>query len=640
MFVPPIRRLKEQKDAALKQIVELSRRLDDLETVSTKARLDPPVGLDALVNRSSELSRRLDDLEAVSTKAPLDHPVDMDALVSHSVEKSVSIIRKEFTPLPRFSYHLPLDYEQKTLPPQFDPPVWIPGEILPLPPPDERHGHEDSKYLEWGRYDHGLLLDHIRRELPSIDNLAVMDFGCSSGRVLRHFLPEIREYGWKLTGVDVSARRIEWLRRNFPPEFQVYTGSVLPMLPFESNSFDVIYGLSVFTHMKFLWDTWLLEMRRVLKPGGLLIQTIHTENAWNFFVQHGKEDWARNSLGSMIIDQKKLLHDFVYFGDISSNQVFWKKEIALDFWGRYFPDVTILPPPREYWYQDWVVARKPKVGATLDRAALEQRIAEMNSARASAAQATVSSDEVTGSDLEPKKETGKFSVDRDFSQQGEQPIILDFFSRLRQDFNPYCVDAGAYDGFVGSNSRALFLNGWPGVVIEPNPRVFARLQELYEDNPSVKCVQKALSDTPRESVPMKFSLGPAGTEEEDKWKYAQVSTLHDNLAASYETGHGYLYETSLVFVDTLTNVLHAVGAPKDIGFMSIDCEGEDLNILRQLDLETFHPLLICVEADDQNRHLFVEVIEPRGYIMHAQTPSNTFFRSKTSLLTGYDSTES
>jgi hypothetical protein len=43
---------------------------------------------------------------------------------------------------------------------------------------------------------------------------------------------------------------------------------------------------------------------------------------------------------------------------------------------------------------------------------------------------------------------------------------------MLRGFNEYCVDAGAYDGVVGSNSRARFLNGWRGVVIEPNPRAF------------------------------------------------------------------------------------------------------------------------------------------------------------------------
>ncbi|MDR3538644.1 MAG: class I SAM-dependent methyltransferase [Acetobacteraceae bacterium] len=281
MLVPSIRRLKEQRDAAL--------------------------------NQAAALTRRLGEFEASIAKAPVGAGADLDAVVNIAVERALSAMRTEYTALPRFAYHLPLDHEMQTLPPRFDPPVRVSGESLPLPPPAERHGHmaDDVAYLDWGKYDHDLILGFIRRALLSVDKLNVMDFGCSSGRVLRHFQTEVQEHGWTLTGVDVSARRIEWMRRNFPPEFQVYTGSILPIMPFESNSFDVIYGSSVFTHIKFLWDMWLLELRRILKPGGVLIQSIHTENAWNFFAQHGQESWAQDALGPMIINHKELPDDFV-----------------------------------------------------------------------------------------------------------------------------------------------------------------------------------------------------------------------------------------------------------------------------------------------------------------------------------------
>ena len=61
-------------------------------------------------------------------------------------------------------------------------------------------------------------------------------------------------------------------------------------------------------------------------------------------------------------------------------------------------------------------------------------------------------------------------------------------------------------------------------------------------------------------------------------------------------------------MDTLSNILREVGAPKEVGFLSIDCEGEDINVLRELDLENFRPLLICVEADDNNLHTYTEII--------------------------------
>jgi FkbM family methyltransferase len=226
-----------------------------------------------------------------------------------------------------------------------------------------------------------------------------------------------------------------------------------------------------------------------------------------------------------------------------------------------------------------------------------------------------------------------FNVDQDFSQYGEQRIILDFFSRCSTGFNNYCVDAGAYDGIIGSNSRALFLNGWRGVAIEPNPRTFTRLKALYADRPEITCVQRALSDTRRDNVVMKFSTGPEGTLEEDKWKYAQVSTLNNAFAASYEKDYGYLYETAEVSTDTLTNILREVRAPKDIGFLSIDCEGEDIKIIKELDLTNFCPLLICIEADDNNRHLFAGIIERQGYTLYAYTVANAFFSLKSASLT-------
>jgi SAM-dependent methyltransferase len=304
-----------------------------------------------------ELKRTVSRVADVKRRVP---EQDTETFIAESVKRALSVVRAEYTVLPRFAYHLPLDYQDQTLPPRFDPPVWVDGERLPLPPVGERHGNTatDAEYLEWGNYEKGIILGYIRDALPSLENLTVMDFGCSSGRILRHFYSETKCSNWKLTGVDVSARRIEWMRRHFPPEFQVYTGSFLPILPFESNSFDVIYGLSVFTHIKFLWDFWLLELRRIMKPGGVLIQSIHTEHAWNFFVEHKHEPWVRDALGPMVFEDKEMPEDFVYYGNLDKNQVFWKKATAVTFWSRYFRNVRIFPPPERYSYQDWIVALK------------------------------------------------------------------------------------------------------------------------------------------------------------------------------------------------------------------------------------------------------------------------------------------
>jgi SAM-dependent methyltransferase len=163
--------------------------------------------------------------------------------------------------------------------------------------------------------------------------------------------------GGTLYGVDVQARAIEWMRRNFPSHYQVVTTSVILHLPFADNSLDVIYGFSVFTHVKYLWDAWLMELKRVLKPGGLLIQTVHSENAWNFYYKHWDESWVQRALPAQLINSENMGVDFFYYGNIGVSQVFWKREIIGDFWGRYFQILEITDPP-ENSFQDWITCKK------------------------------------------------------------------------------------------------------------------------------------------------------------------------------------------------------------------------------------------------------------------------------------------
>lgn len=217
---------------------------------------------------------------------------------------------------------------------------------------------DNKEYLEWGGYDADLIRKQVTKQLQRETDIAILDFGCSSGRVLRHFYGDMKERDWKLYGVDIQARPIEWMRQNFPQEMCVCTCTTMPHLPFADNSLDAIYGISVFTHVKFLWDLWLMELRRVLKPGGVLIQTIHTENAWNFYIKHKHEDWVRQNHTPIVFDSARMEPDYLYYGDMSVSQVFWKREIAMKFWGRYLNVLEIRDPPEKYSFQDWVIATK------------------------------------------------------------------------------------------------------------------------------------------------------------------------------------------------------------------------------------------------------------------------------------------
>lgn len=263
--------------------------------------------------------------------------------------------------MPRFQFHQPLDYHANTYPLKFAPPVAVPGVDLPVPAPDDRMGYapDDAQdYLNWGQLDHDVIMGHVRKYATGIDKRTILDFGCSSGRVLRHFDVECREHGWQLNGVDIQAHPIEWMRYHFPPHFQIAACSTMPHLPFADASVDFIYGISVFTHIKYLWDTWLLELKRVLKPGGLLMQTIHAEPAWEFYHENRDEGWVKSAHSAEMLAKPRMDVDYLYYGDASCSQVFWKEAVARQFWGRYLEVLEIAPPPARS-FQNWIICRKP-----------------------------------------------------------------------------------------------------------------------------------------------------------------------------------------------------------------------------------------------------------------------------------------
>jgi SAM-dependent methyltransferase len=100
---------------------------------------------------------------------------------------------------------------------------------------------------------------------------SVLDFGCGCGRVLRHWAG----VGPRMHGCDYNARLVEWCRRNLTfARFE--TNALDPPLPFSAEAFDLVYALSVFTHLTAsLQESWMRELRRVLVPGGHLVLSVH-----------------------------------------------------------------------------------------------------------------------------------------------------------------------------------------------------------------------------------------------------------------------------------------------------------------------------------------------------------------------------
>lgn len=103
-----------------------------------------------------------------------------------------------------------------------------------------------------------------------ISELNVLDFGCGVGRVT---LPFHHRHKQPRTVCDVDKDALAYVASAIPTINAVRT-DYTPPTPFLDNAFDVVFAISVWTHLpEDLQMAWLGEIRRIVKPGGLALLT-------------------------------------------------------------------------------------------------------------------------------------------------------------------------------------------------------------------------------------------------------------------------------------------------------------------------------------------------------------------------------
>jgi SAM-dependent methyltransferase len=157
---------------------------------------------------------------------------------------------------------------------------WVVKDSSPIPATFDREGYCGDDHLGFwatGLVDFIKVRDSVDRMLGR-EAISLLDLGCASGRFLRH--PAFQQPNWTLAGCDIDAMNVAWVKQYLPPTITAFQNTVYPHLPFPDASFDVITAFSVFTHLDKLEDAWLLEIRRILKPGGIFYVTAHTQRVW------------------------------------------------------------------------------------------------------------------------------------------------------------------------------------------------------------------------------------------------------------------------------------------------------------------------------------------------------------------------
>jgi len=155
-----------------------------------------------------------------------------------------------------------------------------------------------------------------------------------------------------------------------------------------------------------------------------------------------------------------------------------------------------------------------------------------------------------------------------YSQWGEDIVIEKYFQNKKGKY----VDIGCFHPIRHSNTCLLYNKGWSGTNIDLNPTSIDMFNIVRKNDNNILAV---LSDQTDKEVNIFF-----------EHNFSPGNSLHFKNFNSGKIKYSKKRSLTKKFSDLVTH---------NFDFLNIDCEGEDLVILKTIDFNKFTPQLICIE---------------------------------------------
>jgi FkbM family methyltransferase len=194
-----------------------------------------------------------------------------------------------------------------------------------------------------------------------------------------------------------------------------------------------------------------------------------------------------------------------------------------------------------------------------------------------------------------------------WGQCGEDLLIADL---LNFDQLGFYVDVGAYNPYALSNTYYFYRRGWRGINIDPLPKAISRLNRFRSRD---KNLQFAI-DIQR----------------------GQRNFLSKDVYSSFAGSKAFDYSEHLI-VDTipLACVLNEQGLKTSEflhrpNFLSVDCEGADLDVLRSNDWAKYPFSVVAVEDHSKSfwSSEISDYMQEIGYTLRARSNLTSIFKKQ------------
>ena len=152
------------------------------------------------------------------------------------------------------------------------------------------------KYFYEG-YNTALWIVSLLNRYTELRNKKILDWGCGPGRIIRH-LPNMTGNSCEYFATDYNSLSIEWCKTNLTGiKFNHNTNEA--RLPYCDNYIDIVFGISVFTHLsEGMHHNWYSELSRILKRGGVMFFTTQGKN---FTVKLTKDELKKFDNGDLVV---------------------------------------------------------------------------------------------------------------------------------------------------------------------------------------------------------------------------------------------------------------------------------------------------------------------------------------------------
>jgi len=198
-----------------------------------------------------------------------------------------------------------------------------------------------------------------------------------------------------------------------------------------------------------------------------------------------------------------------------------------------------------------------------------------------------------------------------YSQAGEDLLIDKILGFKKKGFY---IDIGASDPSRFNNTKRFYLKGWCGINVEPNIMTFEKIKKFRNRDINLNI---GLSNN-------------GGLMEYFIFDPQALSTFNEKVAQNYIKQGFKIIKKIKIEVKSLTEILTKYSNEKEIDFLSIDTEGQDLDILKSNNWYKFKPKVICVEIQTQTAikyddYKIEKYLKSVGYIKKFNNNLNAIF---------------